>query len=196
MELTIDGRRVLITGNTFPVRNRLKEIGAKWDPDMKAWYVGLSRKADVEALILDLKISGAPTSQSETLADSTRIYGKVEYEGKPYLLLYEGHTRRGYAAKLASLDGKRLFWVDLSQTSAPHEVIKITKSYPVREYRGREEYMTWGRLQSLRARYADAKARGIQPCGKCGGIHQYEETCDYCGCARCDGARGGLCEED
>ena len=28
-----------ITGNTYPVREHLKALGAKWDPEQKAWMV-------------------------------------------------------------------------------------------------------------------------------------------------------------
>ena len=32
-------RMVPITGNTYPVRDRLKELGARWDPEQRCWMV-------------------------------------------------------------------------------------------------------------------------------------------------------------
>lgn len=37
--------QVAISGNTYPVKEALKAIGAKWNPDAKAWMVA-SEKAD------------------------------------------------------------------------------------------------------------------------------------------------------
>lgn len=31
--------RVVITGNTYPVKEQLKELGGRWDPDLKGWSV-------------------------------------------------------------------------------------------------------------------------------------------------------------
>ncbi len=30
---------IAITGNTYPVKNQLKALGARWNPDQKAWMV-------------------------------------------------------------------------------------------------------------------------------------------------------------
>ena len=42
------------------------------------------------------------------------------------------------------------------------------------------------------------RAEGIEPCGKCGGIHRNTDVvCYMCHCTKCEGARpGGLCEDD
>ncbi len=34
-----DARMVPIDGNTFPVKDRLKELGARWDTENKVWMV-------------------------------------------------------------------------------------------------------------------------------------------------------------
>lgn len=36
---------VLITGNTFPVKNQIKALGGRWDADAKGWKVP-AEKAD------------------------------------------------------------------------------------------------------------------------------------------------------
>ncbi len=35
---------VAITGNTFPVKDKLKELGGRWDPKFKVWMVPKSKK--------------------------------------------------------------------------------------------------------------------------------------------------------
>lgn len=47
---------VAITGNTYPVKDRLKALGGKWDGERKAWMVP-DAKADEARQI----VSGAPT---------------------------------------------------------------------------------------------------------------------------------------
>ena len=47
---------VAVTGNTFPVKDQLKAMGARWNPDAKAWMVEAD-KADAARAI----VSGAPT---------------------------------------------------------------------------------------------------------------------------------------
>ena len=46
---------IAITGNTYPVKDQLKALGARWDPDQKAWMVA-TEKADRAREI----VSGAP----------------------------------------------------------------------------------------------------------------------------------------
>lgn len=47
----------LITGNTYPVKDKLKTMGGKWDADQKGWLVPDER--EVEALAL---VKAAPKS--------------------------------------------------------------------------------------------------------------------------------------
>jgi hypothetical protein len=50
-----------ISGNTFPVKDQLKALGARWNPDQKAWMVA-DEKADEARRI----VSGAPKSTSKS----------------------------------------------------------------------------------------------------------------------------------
>lgn len=54
-------REVAITGNTYPVKDRLKALGARWNPDSKAWMVS-EDKADVARAI----VSNAPRQNKNT----------------------------------------------------------------------------------------------------------------------------------
>jgi hypothetical protein len=43
--------KVAITGNTYPVKDQLKLLGAKWDGLKKAWLVDASRAEEAQALV-------------------------------------------------------------------------------------------------------------------------------------------------
>lgn len=42
---------VLITGNTYPVKEALKRLGGRWDPATKGWKVPAGREAEARALV-------------------------------------------------------------------------------------------------------------------------------------------------
>jgi len=48
---------VAITGNTYPVKDQLKALGARWNPDAKAWMVSEDKAEQARALV-----NGAPKS--------------------------------------------------------------------------------------------------------------------------------------
>ena len=50
---TVD--RVAITGNTYPVKDHLKAIGGRWDPDRKVWMVPADRAEEARQIV-----AGAP----------------------------------------------------------------------------------------------------------------------------------------
>ena len=51
--------QVAITGNTYPVKDALKSLGAKWNADEKAWMIS-SAKADEARKIVE----GAPEQKA------------------------------------------------------------------------------------------------------------------------------------
>ena len=42
---------VLITGNTYPVKDQIKALGGKWDPDQKGWLVPSEKADQAQALV-------------------------------------------------------------------------------------------------------------------------------------------------
>ena len=44
-------REVLITGNTYPVREQLRALGGRWDPRAKGWRVPRCREAEARQLL-------------------------------------------------------------------------------------------------------------------------------------------------
>ncbi len=52
IENTPDGN-IFVSGNTYPIRQALKQEGAKWEPPLKAWkFIGKKEK-DIRKLIKD-----------------------------------------------------------------------------------------------------------------------------------------------
>ena len=52
--------QVNITGNTYPVKDALKALGAKWSADSKCWTI-TDKKADEARKI----VAGAPAPEGE-----------------------------------------------------------------------------------------------------------------------------------
>lgn len=51
---------VLVTGNTYPVKDSLKAMGARWDAAAKGWRVPAAKAAAAQALVPGVKSSSAP----------------------------------------------------------------------------------------------------------------------------------------
>jgi hypothetical protein len=43
--------RIAITGNTYPVKEQLKALGAKWNADQKAWMVTEDKAQAAQAIV-------------------------------------------------------------------------------------------------------------------------------------------------
>lgn len=155
--LTVErqGRRSYIIGNTYPHKDALREAGAHWDGERRAWWLG----DDAAARALAEKCgqarcepSAPAAAPSDKLGEDAKVAGKATYKGRPYLLLWLGETRRGPAAKLAFSDGSKTFWADAS-------AVEVTKRYEADRY---GKPMTFGRLEALRAKYKRAREQGYE----------------------------------
>lgn len=183
MSLQVVGQRLYFSGNTFPIKDKIKALGAHWDADRKQWWVGAAKRAEAEALIATLATTPASPSGTSTNrtgdGDRTVVAGKATYKGRTAYIVgrvARGRThwddrvtpvttRDGAKILLASMDGSRTWW-------APQGAAQIIKTY--------DKPRT---IAGLR-RFAERLRNGDV------------ETCGYCGSPACDGARGGHCEED
>jgi hypothetical protein len=70
---------VAVTGNTFPVKDQLKALGARWNPDAKAWMVaaGLAEKA--KAIVAGG--SSAPTHSTPFRHHKCQVCGAKAWDG-------------------------------------------------------------------------------------------------------------------
>ena len=51
----------LITGNTYPVKDKLRELGGHWVPSSKSWSVPSERAAEARKLVAEAPV--APRTQ-------------------------------------------------------------------------------------------------------------------------------------
>lgn len=69
-----------VTGNTYPVKDRLKAIGGRWDAERKVWMVPAARIAEAHQIVATAPkgfVSGS--SSSSTFRPRTcRVCGHVE----------------------------------------------------------------------------------------------------------------------
>lgn len=49
------GTRVYVRGNSYPIKGAIKSVGGHWDGDEKAWWVGATKRDDLEAAIASAK---------------------------------------------------------------------------------------------------------------------------------------------
>lgn len=193
--LTQKGRRTYISGDTYQIRDKLRAAGAHWDADARAWWYSRAHAEQVEQII---KEADTAAETPDTPGDNALVAGRVTYRGKTYYAagrLIRGRTRwddtvravrsrDGSRILLYYRDGARQFWADYSEVAW-----QKTYSSP----------QTIGGLRGYaeQARQADTPGSGVYRCGQCGGIHHdTDDGCYMCGCPRCPGARGGLCDED
>lgn len=68
---------VLITGNTYPVKDALKAMGARWDADVRGWRVPADKASAARALVSG---SGSKSNSGGTVASSrARTSGSSGY---------------------------------------------------------------------------------------------------------------------
>lgn len=68
---------VLVTGNTYPVKESLKATGARWDAANKGWRVPATKAAEAQALV-----SGAPRSAPRSSHSAPRYTVRSSRSGR------------------------------------------------------------------------------------------------------------------
>lgn len=58
---------VAISGNTYPVKDQLRALGGRWNPDAKAWMVPAGKADEARALV-----SGAPAKAPRSSSSTPR----------------------------------------------------------------------------------------------------------------------------
>lgn len=169
------GRRSYITGNTYPHKDALRDAGAHWDAEQRAWWIGKEEEADN----LVKKLNNNPSVTTDNDGENTVVAGKATYKGKTYYVagriergrtVWKDHvhpiqTRDGKKTLLVLHNGSKTFWADTTELSAMFHY---------------EKPKTIGSLR----RFAEGMKNGSI------------RTCPNCGSPSCEGARGGHCDED
>lgn len=147
------GRRYYLIGDTYPIRKQLGDADCHWDGERRAWWTSKLEVAERFASgagSQPARIDG--THDEPGLSADATVVGRARYKGRECLVVWTGTTKRGPAAKLASMDGKRVWWADAGE-------VEISKTYQARyDSRSRRDIpMTFGKLQRLREEYADQR---------------------------------------
>lgn len=186
IELKPEGRRIYLEGNTYPVRDAIRDLGATWDGDSKRWWVGAAKREAAAALVAKLNTtspSRGTATDGEKLDPEAPIAGRATYRGKDYLLVAQGTSPDGRPyAKLAYRDGSRVFW------AASAAEVSVTKRYRT----GRDAHpVTLRSLQAFAERRVRERATGVCECSchkradctcEKGFCHVHHDGCDRCGC--------------
>lgn len=100
------GARLYFTGNTFPIKDRIKSLGGHWDGDRRQWWVGTKKADDAAQLVESLSAPVmVPTRESERLADSVGLRADTPAGIVADKLLDEG--RDAEAARVAASKPKQ-----------------------------------------------------------------------------------------
>jgi hypothetical protein len=158
----VAGRRVYVkTPYGHPVVAKLKELGAKWEPESKSWWVGSAKRAAVEALVADSAEAAPPQKEGP---HDVRVLAKVRYKDRTYYVRAEGQGR----CRLTTLDLSLDFWASQSECD-------LLKTYQPREERGRYGrstgrmvYTTLGSIADFVAGQKRAEKEGLPACAACG----------------------------
>lgn len=149
MSITIqtEGRRTYLSGNTYPHRDAIRNIGAHWDAARKMWWTAKHEAA--EQLVARLnQAQPAQSGDSKAPRDGldSIVAGRAEYKGRTYYLAgrlgntrYDDcvgavQTRDGAKYLLYFRDGSSQFW-------AARDQVRVLKSYDrPQTIRGLREY--------------------------------------------------------
>lgn len=165
MTVTIEkaGRRFYVVGNTYAIKDQLRDAGCKWDGDRKAWWTG---KADVAA-----RLSGwvTPTEKSEgekkDELSRKNCAGQVEYKGRKYYVV--GRSDRTGKLHLTVLDCSIEFW------AAESDCRWVKHYHPKTSWGGYgrgqiEVHQTVGGIRSFVERERNNRKAGVAVCAECG----------------------------
>ncbi|GIW89677.1 MAG: hypothetical protein KatS3mg109_0109 [Pirellulaceae bacterium] len=167
------GRRFYITGDTYPVKDKIADAGCTWDEERRAWWTGKKEVADQlekelsgEGGVCPSRSVGSSGGAASGGGDDQVVAGKVKYKGRTYYVcgrVQRGQTRwerdqvswvttkDGRRVLLSFMDGSKTFWVD-------RQLVETIKSYRTPQ--------TIGELK----RFAERTKSNEPRCAECGGF--------------------------
>ncbi|MBL9102724.1 MAG: hypothetical protein JNL82_17390 [Myxococcales bacterium] len=118
VEATVEtiNRRHYFRGATFELGVCLWEMGADWDPEQKARWVG-GKREEAEATLLQAleRLRAQRDKKADAGVDLTAnvIVGRAKYRGRVYcVLVAPRRSKKGaLVCQLAFRDGSRMFWL-------------------------------------------------------------------------------------
>lgn len=114
------GRRHYIVGNTYPIKDRLRTAGCKWDSERKAWWTGKAETAQ--------QFAGVESATPSYVAPADEVY--VSVSGNTYPV----------RDQLRELGGRwdaasKTWQVPASKAEAAHRVVASAPTAAPRTYR-------------------------------------------------------------
>ena len=87
MNTATQDNRIAITGNTYPVKEKLKALGARWNGDKKAWMVTADKAEEAQRIVAGAGPKPPRTFGARSFADraswAIRHNGGVGFCGAP-----------------------------------------------------------------------------------------------------------------
>jgi hypothetical protein len=184
----LEGDRLYITGNTYPVRELLKDAKAHFDGDIKAWWIEPAKADKIEKILAGEAAPAAAAEKPKENPNNIRLAGKCKYKGRTYYARFIGDTKKGHSALLITLDQSIEFWAKCARPGedcdGSGDVAAIVKTYQPREsgygrFR-RTEYTTLGSIQRFVKQQSNPDTRR-GTCTECGSKGPAGEPCKDCG---------------
>lgn len=136
--------RIYLVGDTYPIKDKLKQAGCRFDKDAKQWYGTTDLRTELTRIIAESASKNA-SGQSGDYVEPTpeelgrkRILAKVEYKGRNYYAVAKSRTGKYL---LTPITCQFSFW-------ALESVCSVVKEYQQKTDRnGNDDSLT---LDSLR----------------------------------------------
>lgn len=168
------GTRVYVTGNTFSVKDQLKDAGCHWDGERKQWWIGAVKAESISKIVSEIATAPPVKEDLSTL----RLQGQVIYKSRKYYVI-GGNADR---CRLTVLDASIDFWADRSDC-------EFVKTYQPREVYGRTVYTTLQSIRSYISQMKRVESGEVEGCAECGrpgqlvrdmedGLYKHRHCCD------------------
>ena len=171
--INIEARRAYILGNTYPIKDQLKNAGAHWDADRKAWWIS-SAKSDAIASLISSPAAATAQQTDRLDYDRKHILGRAKYSGHSYYLVGEGSNDRGSWVRLMFRDGSKTFF----KAAGEVEIARYQSVKTLDDLRAYAERMKQEQADGeCHCRYHDRS-----DCTCPGFCRVHFDGCEYCGC--------------
>lgn len=191
-----EGRRLYVTGPTYPIREQLRDAGCHWDGDRKQWWIGTTQRSAIEALVASAPAASPPAASPRTERQApgleATVAGRVEYKGRTYYLAGRAvrgrthwddgvapiETRDGAKVLLYSRDGQLQFWAARALVTVQRTYRRAQSIQALREYAEEARRVTGGaRLEDgYYIRDGEVLASG---CGECARLGRMCRSCQH-----------------
>lgn len=81
-------KTVLITGNTYPVREQLKAIGGRWVPNKKAWSVPVEKESEAKTLVANATTATTATKHKPNRCKVCGAVASINSRGYSNIKIY------------------------------------------------------------------------------------------------------------